>query len=46
MTLYNNRTNSVIFCTALDEYDMLVPEDPSKNKMIESMEVFETVFIK
>jgi len=32
---------AVIFCAALDEFDMVCPEEPSRNKMEESLEVFE-----
>jgi len=34
---------AVIYCAALDEFDMVCPEDTSKNKMEESLEVFETM---
>lgn len=34
---------AVIYCAALDEFDMVCPEEPTKNKMEESLEVFEKV---
>lgn len=37
------RVAAVIYCAALDEFDMVCPEEPTKNKMEESLEVFEKV---
>eukprot|EP01122_Echinamoeba_exundans_P012826 TRINITY_DN547_c0_g2_i1.p1 TRINITY_DN547_c0_g2~~TRINITY_DN547_c0_g2_i1.p1 ORF type:complete len:351 (-),score=76.80 TRINITY_DN547_c0_g2_i1:222-1274(-) len=34
---------AVIYCAALDEFDMVCPEEPTKNKMEESLEVFEKI---
>lgn len=34
---------SIIFCVALSEYDQTLLEDPSQNRMVESLSLFESV---
>ena len=34
---------SIIFCVALSEYDQTLLEDPSQNRMAESLVLFESV---
>ncbi|KAF8180778.1 heterotrimeric G protein alpha subunit A [Mycena galopus ATCC 62051] len=35
--------NSIIFCTALSDYDQTVPEEPKRNRMWESLFLFESI---
>jgi guanine nucleotide-binding protein G(o) subunit alpha len=36
--------NAIIFCAALSEYDQMLAEDATMNRMTESLHLFETIF--